>query len=593
MIAAWMLYTAAVSLLLFAGARAADYLARAIGAPTRFVWAASMLAVLALSGRALVRGTQPQHSLTAPAVQTDAARFSMTFLTGDAPATKRVRAPASASERIHIFLIAAGGAMQTVRESARRIDVASLDRWNVVLGGLWATLSCLALAWLAGSFVGLRRIERELPTELVDDHPVLVSKDVGPALLGVVRSRVVIPRWVLALPQAQRCIILAHERQHAAAYDPAMLYSGALMLALQPWNVALWALFARLRLALEADCDRRVLGATGDVRQYGALLVAVYERSTPGFTPYSAFAERSSNLERRIRRMTRRPRLWSIAGALSAATALVLSTAAWTMSAPVRRPVAPASVVPSAAPSVVPSAEPKRAGSLETMTTSASQHSQLEQPAARQREPAPRTMQLNPCMADGRIRTLIAPPGRAARDGSCSIDGDVAVVALDSSRVLVAVRDTADAAVENVDYFVFTSTTTAIPIDLAWSTRTGHAELSGAMFYVASPEPGTPGLAFGPSASELDARYPDARRFVIQNLEVLRRPWMTWALLRQLPTAARCASPSPNTIQLRDPKERSSSGKSAPLFIVDGMVVSDGTPPPACFTIGGQAVFLP
>lgn len=40
-----------------------------------------------------------------------------------------------------------------------------------------------------------------------------------------------------------------------------------------PWNPALWWIVRRLRLAIETDCDRRVLHAGTDVHAYGVLLL--------------------------------------------------------------------------------------------------------------------------------------------------------------------------------------------------------------------------------------------------------------------------------------------------------------------------------
>ena len=62
MIVAWMLYTIAVTLLLLAGATAAEYVARAVRAPTRAVWAAAMVVALGLSVRAIIVGldTRPE-----------------------------------------------------------------------------------------------------------------------------------------------------------------------------------------------------------------------------------------------------------------------------------------------------------------------------------------------------------------------------------------------------------------------------------------------------------------------------------------------------------------------------------------------------
>src|SRR5262245_33937412 len=53
MIAAWMLYSLLVGTLLYAAARAAEVVCRALGAPTRFAWALALCATLGLSGNAL------------------------------------------------------------------------------------------------------------------------------------------------------------------------------------------------------------------------------------------------------------------------------------------------------------------------------------------------------------------------------------------------------------------------------------------------------------------------------------------------------------------------------------------------------------
>lgn len=611
MIAAWMLYTLAVTLLLFAGASAAEFLARAVGIPARFVWAFAILAALGLSARALTRAPQPAHDLAAPIVAS--AGFGGRIVIDTAPAADRRWIHVERVGKVQRFLTAARGAAVVVQNAGGRLavvrlDVERLERWNDALVALCIAASCLAFIWLAGSLVNLRRIERELPAEMVDNDVVLVSRDVGPAIFGVVRSRIVLPRWVLSLPDAERRIILSHERQHAAAFDPAMLYAAAAVLALQPWNPALWALFTRLRFGLEADCDRRVLGAGGDALRYGKLLVAVYERTIPARTPYVAFVERPSNLERRIRRMTRRPRLLSMAGASSLLATLVLSTAAWTMSAPVRptvratptqRPrmwrlpvVVPTPLGKDSTPSVEPemdttmlSAVPMAKAFFASLTPS-NELSRVAVKEAALRLPA--VALGSRCMRNEQVvisvaresRTVIPTPafrsiiGTLVRgDPPCTIDGDIALVALDSSHVLVAWRDTADANMPSADYFVFTVESGSVPANLSWFTYNGHAEFTGPSFYLASPSAGIPAVAFGASPDDLRARHPDALRLVVHTFDLRRQTSITWDVLRQLPTSPRCASP---------------------LFIVDGVVVSrsEADRSRTCFVVGGQSIQL-
>ena len=343
MIAAWMVYATAITLLLCAGAAAAEYLARALGAPTRFVWVAAALVALGMSGSALATETRIHpHSGRGCRPQQRQQHLDRDRAGGDPDEFERLASSRHAakcdSQSAHARAAGRGGVrLDAGRLGIARLDASRLERWNVALVAVWLAESTLATAYLILSFVSVLRIRRRLAVAVVDEHTVLLSDDVGPALFGLVRARIVVPRWVLTLPAAERRIILAHEQEHAAAFDPALLWGAAILLALAPWNVGLWLLCARLRLALEADCDRRVLGLRGDVRGYGELLVSVHERMTRGLMPHVAFGERRSNLERRVRRMVYRPRLVSISGAAAVLGVVVLATAAWTAPVPVVR----------------------------------------------------------------------------------------------------------------------------------------------------------------------------------------------------------------------------------------------------------------
>ncbi len=368
MIAAWMIYTMAVGFLLYAAAMGTEYVTRALRLPTRFPWLLAMTATVALSGRALSGGGNasrpaPIASSRARSIRAEA----------PPPITDRRTSFGSATPPpITVHRTSFGGAIietsiarfrligRSVGGSVSRIDVSTFDRWNPALIVAWAASSGLVMAWLIVSLLRLRRLARRLTPGTVASRAVLVSEDVGPALLGILRTRIILPRWVLELPPAEQEIIVAHERQHAAAFDPGLVCASMCIVAIQPWNPALWMLLARLRLAVEADCDRRVLGEGNDVRAYGQLLVEMYER-TSGLSPHVAFAERASNLERRIRRITSRPRLFSAAVGASAIAASVFATAAWTTSAPTRTtPLVSPAVGPSAIVASLLAAVPRR-----------------------------------------------------------------------------------------------------------------------------------------------------------------------------------------------------------------------------------------
>jgi beta-lactamase regulating signal transducer with metallopeptidase domain len=138
----------------------------------------------------------------------------------------------------------------------------------------------------------------------VDGVPVLVSPDTGPAVVGLIRSHIVLPEWACEADPEVRALMLEHEGEHLRAGDPRLLAGALLVVALMPWNPAVWWQLRRLRLAVEIDCDARVLRRRGDVRAYGALLLEMGRRAGASRLAVAAFSEPTSFLERRIRAMT-------------------------------------------------------------------------------------------------------------------------------------------------------------------------------------------------------------------------------------------------------------------------------------------------
>ena len=264
MIAAWMLYALAIGAAVSLVGLVVERIARASGWAGRWGWALTMGATLLLPVLLpLWRSTSEREG---GAVVLDGGPFAAT---------------------------APGGG-----------GVEWLGVLDAALGWAWVLASAAAFLAIARSAVALRGSRGRWRRARVGGASVLVSGSTGPAVLGCLRSSIVVPAWVLDLGPAEQRLIVLHEQEHAAARDPLLLLAAWIAVAAAPWNPALWWQLRRLCLAVEIDCDARVLRTERDVHRYGVLLLEVARRASPRWMPAAAFAERSSFLERRIRVIT-------------------------------------------------------------------------------------------------------------------------------------------------------------------------------------------------------------------------------------------------------------------------------------------------
>jgi TonB family protein len=290
MITAWVTYCLLVSVLLGAAAWVADGALRAQGWAGRWPWALALAGSIGLPLGAWLR---PEAAL-------EPASMSMLPMPG-----------AYVMESIPVLALESGSGRLSL-ETALLLA--------------WAAATVALLLYLAVSALRIHAEGRRWRRGEVDGVAVLVSEATGPAALGLFRGRVVLPEWALTLDEGLRRLLVLHEAEHVRAKDPQLAVAGLVTCALMPWNPVLWWQLSRLRLAIEMDCDARVLGRAGDRARYGSLLLEVGQRRARLAV---GLAESGSMLERRIRMIakTTTGRRTVRALGLGALSALVLAVA--------------------------------------------------------------------------------------------------------------------------------------------------------------------------------------------------------------------------------------------------------------------------
>ena len=150
--------------------------------------------------------------------------------------------------------------------------------------------------------------------------------------MGILRPQVVLPDWCRRMEPGALGLILDHELEHVRTKDLRLLISAAALPILVPWCLPLWWQLARLRLAVEGDCDLRVIAKNPDrIRAYLELLLEVGRRSPERGPVAAMLSEPHETLKRRIRIMTmpspNKP--WIQGFLLTAAAALLVAVACW------------------------------------------------------------------------------------------------------------------------------------------------------------------------------------------------------------------------------------------------------------------------
>jgi hypothetical protein len=341
----WLLHVLLVSGLLTLAAMAAERLVRSLRLPVRWVWAGALgltaaVVLLSLPGAPLAPASDeaPGSALVAlphageipvsPSEMPHEAGEAEGIVAGAAAFLDGVRGLRLLPEgsRAATLLDPALGAL-TGLSAGVASALPGLPR--TLLLAVWGGASLLLLATLLLSALRLARNRSRWPRLRIDHEEVRVSRRMGPALVGLRRPEIVLPAWTLSLPSEHIGLVLLHESEHREAGDTRLLAAGLLPLVLLPWNPFLWFQLARLRQAVELDCDRRVLARGIHPRPYAETLLHVGGREFPGISPIPALTGPARLMKRRIRNM-KEPTLLrriplALGGGLLAVTFLVLA----------------------------------------------------------------------------------------------------------------------------------------------------------------------------------------------------------------------------------------------------------------------------
>ena len=284
----WMLYVIAITVVLSGAALAAEHAARLRRARSRWIWALTVVA-----------------SLVIPTV---IASLTVQIPSLLSPAVSRLAIPLRDLTSVQIV------PLTWVHEHTRSIAAARSE--NLMLQRTWIAVSSALFTGLVlnGLYLVWRR--RRWGMNTVAGVSVYVAPNVGPAVVGLLRPRIVVPAWLKEASSLRQGMVIAHEQSHLEAHDPQLLTAALFLLVLMPWNLPLWWQLHRLRCAIEVDCDARVLKTGLDTKQYGETLIDVSQRPSGNIGAVAAMSESRSFLEERITIMVKAAARWDSLAAL-------------------------------------------------------------------------------------------------------------------------------------------------------------------------------------------------------------------------------------------------------------------------------------
>ena len=277
-----LVYSVAVGSLLAGAAWSLEPAARAARWPTRWIWALALSATAALT----LSSARPVSGGVADVAIGASNGGEVTQV-----APRSMLGRLEAGRRLLVAAMSAAAA--TV---ASRIPM----RLAASFAFLWLGTAIVALGTLLFVHARLRRARRAWPSAELHGHRVRVAPSVGPAVVGFAPPEIIVPAWLLDRPRDEQRLVLAHEEEHVTAGDHLLLGAACVAVALVPWHPVAWLALSRLRLAIELDCDARVLRRGVQTRTYGAMLIDLAGQCSGFQVGATALADKTTHLERRL-----------------------------------------------------------------------------------------------------------------------------------------------------------------------------------------------------------------------------------------------------------------------------------------------------
>jgi beta-lactamase regulating signal transducer with metallopeptidase domain len=283
--AGWLVYGVVTGTLLALFGVAIDGLCRQHRLATRWVWGACIGAAATL---VLIATLRSIGTATTPVVS---------FPEG---VTVAKVSPVSAAGFLAGLATALDGGAAMMRSGVVSLARLLPARATAVVGVLWIVGSLATLVVLAFVHLRMRRVRRAWPATELQGRRVRIAPSLGPAVVGVMNPEIVVPQWLLHRTDEEQRMVVAHESEHLRGWDHLLLGGATLAVALLPWHPAVWWMLSRLRLAIELDCDARVLRRGVPARRYGAVLIDLAGQCSGFQVGATALADEASHLERRL-----------------------------------------------------------------------------------------------------------------------------------------------------------------------------------------------------------------------------------------------------------------------------------------------------